>query len=153
MTEQDILSTAGLLFGSEIETLRLYFMIGLPTETDEDIAGIIELAKKVRALSTQGGIVLSVSTFVPKPFTPFQWHPMMPLEPVKRKIRLIKKSLETKGIKVFHDVPKFAHMQGLFSLGDRRVFPVIERMVEADDYRKACTDEGIELECIQKKKI
>jgi radical SAM superfamily enzyme YgiQ (UPF0313 family) len=146
VTEQDILSTAGLLFGSEIETLRLYFMIGLPTETDEDIAGIIELAKKVRALSTQGGIVLSVSTFVPKPFTPFQWHPMMPLEPVKRKIRLIKMSLETKGIKVFHDVPKFAHMQGLFSLGDRRVFPMIERMVETDDYRKACTAEGIELE-------
>ncbi len=146
VTEQDILSTAGLLFGSEIETLRLYFMIGLPTETDQDSDGIIELAKKVRALSTQGGIVLSVSTFVPKPFTPFQWHPMMPLEPVKRKIRLIKKSLETKGIKVFHDVPKFAHMQGLFSLGDRRVFPVIERMVETDDYRKACTDERIELE-------
>ncbi len=145
VTEQDILSTAGLLFGSEIETLRLYFMIGLPTETDEDIAGIIELVKKVRALSTQRGVVLSVSTFVPKPFTPFQWHAMMPLEPVKRKIRLIRKSLETKGIKVFHDVPKFAHMQGLFSLGDRRVFPVIERMVETDDYRKACTDEAIEL--------
>jgi len=146
VTEQDILSTARLLFGSEIETLRLYFMIGLPTETDEDIIGIIELAKKVRALSNQGGIVLSVSTFVPKPFTPFQWHPMERLDPVKRKIRLIKKSLETKGIKVFHDVPKFAHMQGLFSLGDRRVFRVIERMVETDDYRKSCADEGIDPE-------
>jgi hypothetical protein len=68
------------------------------------------------------------------------------LDPVKRKIRLIKKSLETLGIKVFHDVPKFAHMQGLFSLGDRRVFPVIERMIETDDYRKACADEGIDLD-------
>ena len=146
VTEQDILSTAGLLFESEIATLRLYFMIGLPTETDEDISGIIELVKKVRAISNQGGIVLSVSTFIPKPFTPFQWHPMERLDPIKRKIRLIKKSLETKGIKVFHDVPKFAHMQGLFSLGDRRVFPVIERMVGTDDYRKACADEGIDLE-------
>jgi radical SAM superfamily enzyme YgiQ (UPF0313 family) len=146
VTEQDILTTAGLLFESEIETLRLYFMIGLPTETDVDISGIIELAKKVRALSNQGGIVLSVSTFVPKPFTPFQWNPMERLDPIKRKIRQIKKSLETKGIKVFHDVPKFAHMQGLFSLGDRRVFPVIERMVETDDYRKSCADEGIDLD-------
>jgi radical SAM superfamily enzyme YgiQ (UPF0313 family) len=146
VTEQDILSTAGLLFESGIATLRLYFMIGLPTETDEDISGIIELAKKIRAISNQGSIVLSVSTFIPKPFTPFQWHPMERLDPVKRKIRLIKKSLETKGIKVFHDVPKFAHMQGLFSLGDRRVSPVIERMVETDDYRKACAEEGIDLD-------
>ncbi len=146
VTEHDILSTAGVLFASGIETLRLYFMIGLPTETDDDIAGIIELAKKVRSLDNKVGIVLSVSTFVPKPFTPFQWHPMEKLDPVKKKIRLIKKSLESKGIKVFHDVPKYAHMQGLFSLGDRRVFPVIERMVETDDYRKACSDEGVELD-------
>jgi radical SAM superfamily enzyme YgiQ (UPF0313 family) len=146
VTEHDILSTIELLFESGIETLRLYFMIGLPTETDEDITGIIELAKKVRSLNIKGGIVLSVSTFVPKPFTPFQWHPMERLDPVKRKIRMIKKTLETKGIKVFHDVAKYAHMQGLFSLGDRRIFPVIERMVETDDYRKACADKGIDLD-------
>ena len=145
VTEQDILTTARLLFETGIETLRLYFMIGLPAETDEDIAGIIELAKKIRSLDNRPGIVLSISTFIPKPFTPFQWHPMERLDPVKRKIRLIKKSLETKGIKVFHDVPKYAHMQGLFSLGDQRIFPVIERMVETDDYRKACADEGIDM--------
>ena len=51
-------------------------MIGLPTETREDIAGIIDLAKKIRANSRKGYITLSISTFVPKPFTPFQWHPM-----------------------------------------------------------------------------
>ncbi|HTZ18853.1 MAG TPA: radical SAM protein [Dissulfurispiraceae bacterium] len=145
VTEQDILTTARLLFETGIETLRLYFMIGLPAETDEDIAGIVELAKKIRSLDNRPGIVLSISTFIPKPFTPFQWHPMERLDPVKRKIRLIKKSLETKGIKVFHDVPKYAHMQGLFSLGDQRIFPVIERMVETDDYRKACADEGIDM--------
>ena len=143
VTEQDIISTAALLFASEIETLRLYFMIGLPTETDEDISGIIELAEKVRSLSKTGNIVLSISTFIPKPFTPFQWHPMERLDPVKQKIRRLKKSLEKKGIKVFHDVPKYAHMQGLFSLGDRRIFPVIERIAETGDYRKACADAGI----------
>jgi radical SAM superfamily enzyme YgiQ (UPF0313 family) len=143
VTEQDIISTAALLFASEIETLRLYFMIGLPTEKDEDISGIIELAEKVRSLSKTGNIVLSISTFIPKPFTPFQWHPMERLDPVKQKIRRLKKSLEKKGIKVFHDVPKYAHMQGLFSLGDRRIFTVIERMAETGDYRKAYADAGI----------
>ena len=144
VTEQDIVTTAGLLFDCGIETLRLYFMIGLPTETEEDIEGIIDLVGKVRALSKKTGIVLSVSTFVPKPFTPFQWHPMERLDSAKKKIRQIKKSLEPKGIKVFHDVPKYAHMQGLFSLGDRRIFLVIERMVETDDWRTACAEAGID---------
>ena len=144
VTEQDIVTTAGLLFDCGIDTLRLYFMIGLPTETEEDIEGIIDLVGKVRALSKKTGIVLSVSTFVPKPFTPFQWHPMERLDSAKKKIRQIKKSLEPKGIKVFHDVPKYAHMQGLFSLGDRRIFPVIERMVETDDWRTACAEAGID---------
>ena len=144
VTEQDIVTTAGHLFDCGIETLRLYFMIGLPTETEEDIEGIIDLVGKVRALSKKTGIVLSVSTFVPKPFTPFQWHPMERLDSAKKKIRQIKKSLEPKGIKVFHDVPKYAHMQGLFSLGDRRIFPVIERMVEIDDWRTACAEAGID---------
>lgn len=144
VTEEDIITTSGLLFDCGIETLRLYFMIGLPTETEEDIAGIIDLAGKVRALNKKAGIVLSVSTFVPKPFTPFQWHAMEQLDRAKKKIREIKKSLGTKGIKVFHDVPKYAHMQGLFSLGDRRIFPVIESMVETEDFRKACTDAAID---------
>ena len=144
LTEQDIVTASGLLFDCGIETLRLYFMIGLPTETDEDIDGIIDLAGKVRALNKKAGIVLSVSTFVPKPFTPFQWHPMERLDSAKKKIRQIKKSLGPKGIKVFHDVPKYAHMQGLFSLGDRRIFPVIERMADIDDWRTACADSGID---------
>ncbi len=147
VTEQDIITSAGLLFDCGIETLRLYFMIGLPTETEEDIEGIIDLAIKIRVLSRKAGIVLSVSTFVPKPFTPFQWHPMAQLDSAKKKIKQIKKCLETqdiKGIKVFHDVPKYAQMQGLFSLGDRRIFPVIERMAEIDDWRTACADAGID---------
>ncbi|HMK55411.1 MAG TPA: radical SAM protein [Dissulfurispiraceae bacterium] len=144
VTESDILSTAGLLFESGIETLRLYFMIGLPTETDEDISGIVDLASKIRALSKTAGIVLSVSTFVPKPFTPFQWHAMDGLNSVKGKIRMLKKSLESKGVKIFHDVPKYAYMQGLFSLGDRRILPVIERMSQTDDFRKSCSDVGID---------
>ena len=76
ITEEDILYTSELLFAEGIETLRLYFMVGLPTETREDIDGIINLVKKIRDVSTKGYITLSISTFVPKPFTPFQWHTM-----------------------------------------------------------------------------
>jgi radical SAM superfamily enzyme YgiQ (UPF0313 family) len=146
LTEDEIISTARLLFQSGIENLRLYFMIGLPTETDGDIEGILTLCRKIRALDKTKGLVLSVSTFVPKPFTPFQWCAMASLDIAKGRIRMLKKSLEKDGIKVFHDVPKHAHMQGLFSLGDRRVFPVIEKMAETDDYRKACADAGVDMD-------
>lgn len=147
VTENDILETSKLIFDAGIENLRLYFMVGLPAETDEDIAGIAGLVRKIRRLSDKGNIILSVSTFVPKPFTPFQWHPMDKLDAVKEKLKFIKKSLkDERGVKVFHDVPKYAHMQGLFSLGDRRVFEVLKAMVSTDDYRRACSDAGVDMD-------
>jgi radical SAM superfamily enzyme YgiQ (UPF0313 family) len=146
ITEKDILDTSELILDAGIENLRLYFIIGLPGETDEDISGIAEIVKKVRKLSTRGNIILSVSTFVPKPFTPFQWHPMETLDSVKDKLKFIKKALkDEKGVKVFHDVPKYAHMQGLFSMGDRRVFNALKEMVKSDDYRSACVNAGVDL--------
>ncbi len=129
ITDEDILETAKLILESGIGTLRLYFMAGLPTETEEDIDGIISLVKEIRERSRKGFITLSVSTFVPKPFTPFQWHPMAPLSEVKDRLKRIKKGLSMeKGVKVFHDLPKYAYVQGLFSMGDRRVAHVIEEM-------------------------
>lgn len=133
ITEEDILDTAGRILSGDIETLRLYFMIGLPTETRKDIAGIIDLAKKVRAHSRKGYITLSISTFVPKPFTPFQWHPMAPLKEVKERLKMIKKGLmEERGVRVFHDVPKYAYMQGLFASGNRSTGALIERIASGD---------------------
>jgi len=138
ITEDDILDTSKLTLNAGIENLRLYFIIGLPAETDEDVSGIVEIVKKVRRISNKGNIILSISTFVPKPFTPFQWHPMEHLDSVKEKLKFIKKALrDEKGVKVFHDVPKYAHMQGLFSMGDRRIFNVLKEMVKTDDYRSA----------------
>lgn len=145
ITEDDILETSLLVINEGIENLRLYFMIGLPTETMEDVEGIAEIAKKIRKLSRKGNIVLSVSTFVPKPFTPFQWHPMDRLGSVKEKLNCIKKALkDASGVKVLHDVPKYAHMQGLFSVGDRRVFKTLEIMFETDDWLKACSEAGVD---------
>jgi radical SAM superfamily enzyme YgiQ (UPF0313 family) len=141
ITEQDILTTSGLVFNSGIENLRLYFMIGLPSEKNEDIIGIVELVRKIRSLPGKGNIILSISTFVPKPFTPFQWHPMEKLDTLKEKLKFIKMELrDAKGIKVFHDVPKYAHMQGLFSTGDRKVFEVLLKMVRTDDFKTACSE-------------
>jgi len=146
ITEEDILAASELILNAGIENLRLYFMIGLPTETHEDIEGIIELVKKARKISNKGNIILSISTFVPKPFTPFQRHPMESLDSVKGKLKFIKKALrDEKGVKVFHDVPKYAHMQGMFSTGDRRVFGVLKEMVKTDDYRAACSKAGTDI--------
>ncbi|MEW6109780.1 MAG: radical SAM protein [Nitrospirota bacterium] len=128
ITERDILETAGMILGSGIETLRLYFMVGLPTEKREDIEGMIDLVKKIRENNRRGFITLSVNTFVPKPFTPFQWHPMESLNEVKDRLKMVKKGLSRlKGVKIFHDVPKYAYLQGLFAMGDRRVSGIIEK--------------------------
>jgi radical SAM superfamily enzyme YgiQ (UPF0313 family) len=144
ITEEDILYTSELLFAEGIETLRLYFMIGLPTETREDIDGIINLVKRIRDIAPKGYITLSISTFVPKPFTPFQWHTMESLVEVKERLKIIKKGLlQIKGVKVFHDVPKYAYMQGLFSMGNRRVARVLENMSKNQDWIKASEAAGL----------
>ncbi|MBF0328209.1 MAG: radical SAM protein [Nitrospirae bacterium] len=147
VTENDILSTAEVIAAAGIETLRLYFMVGLPSETEDDIEGIINLVKKIRGCSAPGNIVLSVSSFVPKPFTPFQWHQMEDIGTVKSKISRIKKSLiNVKGVKVFNDVPKQARMQGLFSRGDRRLVRVIQAMAKTDDYAAVCKSAVIDID-------
>ncbi|MGB9715944.1 MAG: radical SAM protein [Thermodesulfovibrionales bacterium] len=144
ITEDDILKASESIFSEGIETLRLYFMIGLPTETEEDIKGIVDIVKKIRENTPKGNINLSISTFVPKPFTPFQWHPMEKPPEVKGRLRMIKNNLLTlRGVRVFHDVPKYAYMQGLFSQGDRRVSKVIEEMLNVQDWRKAVEKTGI----------
>jgi radical SAM superfamily enzyme YgiQ (UPF0313 family) len=145
ITEEDIIETSRLIFLEGIGNLRLYFMIGLPTETDDDIEGIINLAKKIRSISGKGYITITLSTFVPKPFTPFQWHPMERMDIVKQRLKTIKKLLlPIKGIRVFHDVVKYAYMQGLFSMGDRRIANVLEKMLEEQDWRKTCTSSDID---------
>jgi radical SAM superfamily enzyme YgiQ (UPF0313 family) len=144
VTEEDILAASEHLFRAGIETLRLYFMVGLPTETRHDIQGIIDLTEKIRKGSAKGNITLSISTFVPKPFTPFQWHPMEYLAEVKERLKIIKSGLKNlRGVRVFHDVPKYAYMQGLFALGNRRVSEVIEKMLTVQDWIKAAEAAGV----------
>lgn len=132
--ENDILRAADLVFGRGIPNLKLYFIIGLPAETREDIAAILSLAEKVREVQLRharpagriGRITLSVNSFVPKPFTPFQWEPMESAESLNRKQRFLKKEARKIGnMNIIHDLPKWEQIQALLSRGDRRTGALI----------------------------
>ncbi len=128
-------------------SLRLYFLIGLPTETMDDVAAVYDLVKKIKhAMVTEskargeiGQIRLSVNCFIPKPFTPFQWFPMEDMNSLKEKQRFLKKSLSKEGgVTVNFDVPKWAYLQALLSMGDRRVGALLTKIDEYDgDLTKA----------------
>jgi radical SAM superfamily enzyme YgiQ (UPF0313 family) len=129
LTEEEILEAVRRIASVQAFSLRLYFMIGLPTETGEDVAGIAELAKRIRhrmvrasgGRGTIGRIRLSVNCFVPKPFTPFQWFPMASVKALKERQKQLRQALaKTGGVTVSFDVPRWAYVQALLSLGDRR---------------------------------
>jgi radical SAM superfamily enzyme YgiQ (UPF0313 family) len=128
--EEQILRAAEILQEQGIPSLRLYFMIGLPGEGPEDVKAIVELAKKIRhrLVKKERGkrgidkITLSLNSFVPKPGTPFQWHPFADVRRLQEKIKGIRNALkQERGIEIAADVPKWAYLQTLLSRGDRRV--------------------------------
>jgi radical SAM superfamily enzyme YgiQ (UPF0313 family) len=134
ITTDDILNAARLLIEKEISNLRLYFMVGLPTETDEDIDAIINLAKKIQhtALSHTEGkrkfrrVTLSINQFIPKPRTPLQWCALADVQVVGKRIKKISQAFrQDKQINVIADVPKWNYVQALLSLGDRRVGDIL----------------------------
>nr|WP_321466870.1 TIGR03960 family B12-binding radical SAM protein [uncultured Desulfobulbus sp.] len=132
ITEEDLLATCRDAFSLGWKLIKLYFMIGLPTETDEDIEGIVLLAKKARAQVRQGKgrpvqINLGVSTFIPKPHTPFQWEPQISLEESRQRISRLKQMLPRQGFKIkWHD-PEQSFLEGVFSRGDRRLSFLLEQ--------------------------
>jgi radical SAM superfamily enzyme YgiQ (UPF0313 family) len=134
LCEDDILKAAGTLVENGIPNLRLYFMVGLPLETDPDIEGIIALCKRIkhqflkssRARKRIGEITVSLNCFVPKPFTSFQWVAMEDINTLKKKIKKIKAELKkVANLRIHADVPRWAYIQALFSRGDRRVADIL----------------------------
>ena len=130
ISEQQIFRALECLIDADILNLRLYFLVGLPTETEEDIDALIGLIKRIRHHSlgyTKGAktfrrLTLSVNQFIPKPQTPFQWHPLEDIRTVSRKFKKISRGLKGEpGVRVLHDLPKWNYIQALLSLGDRRV--------------------------------
>ncbi|MDY5481759.1 MAG: radical SAM protein [Veillonella caviae] len=130
ISEENLRTAAQLSAKSGIQHMRLYIMIGLPTETNEDIDAIIGLAERTQShmaeVGCKGRLTLSINPFIPKPFTPFQWMAMEYQKSVEKKLQYIKKSLQkNRRIEVLVESPKEAYIQGVLSRGDRRLGKVI----------------------------
>ena len=134
LTEEEILSTCALAFSGGWNGVKLYFMLGLPTETDEDVLGIADLVYKViqawkeNAINKKRGLRVHVATayFVPKPHTPFQWEPQITPEEYLRRCKLLKSHFYAKCIEYDYHSPDLSRLEAVFARGDRRVGPVIE---------------------------
>ncbi len=130
ITEADLLDTCRNAFAMGWNLIKLYFMIGLPTETGADIDGIIDLAARARQEAGENmkrvQINVSVGTFVPKPHTPFQWERQLSLDEARERIDYLKARLPRRGFKLkWHD-PRQSMMEGVFSRGDRQLSRLIE---------------------------
>lgn len=146
LTEEEFLETVRVAFRSGWRKLKLYFMIGLPTEEDEDLRGIVELGEKALMVAREVcpsnerskiRLTLSVSTFVPKSHTPYQWLPQERLEEVERKQEFLKKHVRGPYLALrWHD-SKLSLLEGVISRGDRRLAKVIERA-----FRLGCRFDG-----------
>ena len=138
LTEEEILTTCANAFSGGWSNVKLYFMLGLPTETDEDVLGIAELVYKViqtwKACATnkKRGLRVHVATayFVPKPHTPFQWEKQITPEEYLRRCRLLKSHFYSKSIEYDYHAPDLSRLEAVFARGDRRLGPVIEAAVQ-----------------------
>lgn len=140
--ESDVINSCKIAFAGGYTSVKLYFMLGLPTETMDDIKGIIELAQKVvdafftmenRPKGKGINVTVSVSTFVPKPFTPFQYEPQDTLEMIDKKQKHLVASISSKKINVKYHDSKTSVLEAVFAKGDRRLGEV---MLKA--YEKGC---------------
>ena len=156
LTEEQILGAVRMLIDGGVLNVRLYFMVGLPTETADDVNAIIDLAKKARETMLSaakekgrvGTLTLSINCFIPKPWTPFQWEAMEDIGSLDEKLRHIKKSLKgVPNLAVIHDVPRWAYLQCALSRGDRKLAKVIVKAAELDgDWKKAFASEGLDMD-------
>jgi radical SAM superfamily enzyme YgiQ (UPF0313 family) len=134
ISEDDILQSIDQIAGAGIKQLKLYFMFGLPSETDEDIAALIDLTLKGKQIldKKQTGIrlVLNLAPFVPKAGTPFQWLPMAKIATLKHRLSFIKNKLQPKGIKVKAESPAWSQIQAVLSRGDAKLAEVLANWEE-----------------------
>jgi radical SAM superfamily enzyme YgiQ (UPF0313 family) len=146
ISDQRLFEAVDLIAESGVPSVKTYFMIGQPTETAEDVEGIIRLAKTVRHRILQkrrdpkslAELTAGVSCFVPKPWTAFQWCAMAEVRELDGKIQHLKRELRRVGIRFTHDVPKWAYLQGVLSRGDRHVGDLLSLvLLRRGDWRRA----------------
>ena len=145
VTEQEILDTCAIAFEGGWNNVKLYFMLGLPTETDEDVLGIAKLVYEIlktwreHASNKKRGVRIHVATafFVPKPFTPFQWEPQDTQEMVREKQSHLREKLRIKGVTFNYHESDLSYLEACFARGDRRMGQVLLRA-----YQKGCMLDG-----------
>ena len=138
LTEDEILTTCANAFAGGWNNVKLYFMLGLPTETDEDVLGIAELVYKIiqtwkaEASNKKRGLRIHVATafFVPKPHTPFQWEKQITAEEYLRRCKLLKSHFYSKSIEYDYHAPDLSRLEAVMARGDRRLAPVLEEAVK-----------------------
>jgi radical SAM-linked protein len=136
VTEEDLHQAAARFFDRGFAKIKLYFMIGLPDETDEDLEEIVNLAERLRDLGRKRlrgrhpNITISVSTFIPKPFTPFQREPMIGMDEIRRRQHIVKTLGKQKRLEVrVHDT-RLSVLEGILCRGDSRLAPMLEKAME-----------------------
>jgi radical SAM family uncharacterized protein/radical SAM-linked protein len=141
IAQDEIIETVKNAFGLGWQVIKLYFMIGLPTETDEDLQGIIDLVEELRKIKGNRGrpgkINVSVTTFIPKPHTPFQWHPQISLAESREKINWLRTRLKKPGVQFKWQSPEVSFLEGLWARGDRRLSKLLLAA-----YQKGCRFDG-----------
>ncbi len=139
VTEEEIINTCKMAFSGGYTSVKLYFMLGLPTETDEDLKGIAELGQKIvntyynmenKPKGKSVSVSISVSTFVPKPFTPFQFEPQITEEEIRRRQEYLKSSITTRKISLSYHDSATSFLEGVLARGDRRLGAVIEKALK-----------------------
>ena len=141
ISEKDIIDTVNDAFLLGWQVVKLYFMVGLPTETDDDLEAIVDLVKKLKPGNLKnrrkGQINVSIATFIPKPHTPFQWSSQISLDESKHKIGWLKKKLKIPGIRLKWQNPEVSIIEGLWARGDRRLSRLL-----VTAYKKGCKFDG-----------
>jgi radical SAM family uncharacterized protein/radical SAM-linked protein len=134
ISEQDLLEGAFNIYAAGWRSIKLYFMMGLPTETREDLQAIPDLARQVKNQARRSGgsgeVNVAVGTFVPKPHTPFQWQRQLSLEETRDRQRFLRDEMRRRKVNFKYPDPDLSFMEGVFARGDRRLATVLERVVE-----------------------
>lgn len=142
LSDEQILETATLLATSKISTIKLYFMIGLPHETTQDIEAIVELVNEIARIFSSGTgsfeITISINAFIPKPFTPFQWYPMETEANLKKKRKYLVSNLnKIKGVTVSPKSIRSEILQGIFSLGGSEIgLAIVKKLTSGFNWKK-----------------
>ncbi|RNC72665.1 MAG: radical SAM protein [Desulfuromonadales bacterium] len=162
LTEEQILAAGDLLIGHDILNLKLYFIIGLPTETTVDLEELAALVVKIRERVVAaakknkrlGEVILSVNPFVPKPFTPFQWCGMEGEASLDKKLKYLQQAVgKLPNVRLIAESPKDAYLQALLSRGDRRLSTLLLRAAELGNWKRAAREFAIDTDLLVHRSI